>query len=198
MPLEIAGVVLDQLVSIEASEGARLARHAVPGLNGEYVQDFGRPSVRIQVRGIFYGDNASERLGTLRGHLNERTPVDFLCEITGEGYFTQVMLDHLNVAQRAGRPNEFEFECLVTEYVPPPPPPASNPLGALDTGILDEAAGLMDDIQNGLAQVAGLASLLSGAADFGNPTTRLPSMLTSFTDAAGGAPDAVSGIGSEL
>jgi len=45
MPLEIAGVVLDKLVSIEASEGARLARHAVPGLSGEYVQDFGRPSV---------------------------------------------------------------------------------------------------------------------------------------------------------
>ena len=49
MPLEIAGVALDKLVSIEASEGARLARHAVPGLSGEYVQDFGRPSVRIQV-----------------------------------------------------------------------------------------------------------------------------------------------------
>ena len=198
MPLEIAGVVLDKLVSIEASEGARLARHAVPGLSGEYVQDFGRPSVRIHVRGIFYGEEASDRLGTLRGHLNGRTPVDFLCEITGQGYFTQVMLDHLNVTQRAGRLNEFEFECLVTEYVPPPPPPAASPLAALDAGILDEAAGLMDDIQNGLAQVAGLANLLSGAADFGNPTTRLPSMLTSFTDAAGGASSAVSGIGSLL
>jgi len=198
MPLEIAGVELDKLVSIEASEGARLARHAVPGLSGEYVQDFGRPSVRIHVRGIFYGEDASDRLGTLRGHLNGRTPVDFLCEITGQGYFTQVMLDHLNVAQRAGRLNEFEFECLATEYVPPPPPPAGSPLAALDASILDEAACLMDDIQDGLAQVAGLANLLSGAADFGNPTTRLPSMLTSFTDAAGGASVAVSGIGSLL
>ena len=107
----------------------------------------------------------------------DRKPVDFLCEITGQGYFTQVMVDHLNVAQRAGRLNEFEFECLVTEYVPPPPPPAGSPLGALDTSILDEAAGLMDDIQDGLAQVAGLVNLVSGAADFGNPTTRLPSML---------------------
>jgi hypothetical protein len=147
MPLEIAGVVLDKLVSIEAREGARLARHAVPGLDGEYVQDFGRPSVRIHVRGIFFGEDASERLVALRGHLLGRKPVDFLCEITGQGYFTQVMLDHLNVAQRAGRPNEFDFECLVTEYIPPPPPPVSSPLGALDTSIVDEAAGLMDDIQ---------------------------------------------------
>ena len=154
--------------------------------------------MRIHVRGIFYGDDASERLGKLRGHLLDRTPVDFLCEITGQGYFTQVMLDHLNVAQRAGRLKEFEFECLVTEYVPPPPPPAGSPLGALDTSILDEAAGLMDDIQDGLAQVAGLVNLVSGAADFGNPTTRLPSMLTSFTDVAGGASGTVSGIGSLL
>jgi len=74
----------------------------------------------------------------------------------------------------------------------------AGPIELIEASILDEAAGLMDDIQDGLAQVAGLANLLSGAADFGNPTTRLPSMLTSFTDAAGGASGAVSGIGSLL
>ena len=198
MALEIAGVVLDKLVSIEASEAARFVRHAVPGLNGEYVQDLGRPSVRIRVRGIFYGDDASDRLKELRGHLLDRAPVDFLCELTGEGYFSRVVVDDLNVAERAGRPNEFDFECVVTEYVPPPPPPTPSPLGDLDTGILDEAASLMDDAQDALSQVAGLASLLSGAADFGNPTTRLPSMLKSFTGAAGGGSSTLAGIGSLL
>ena len=82
----------------------------------------------------------------------------------------------------------------MTEYVPPPPPPVTSPLGDLDAGILSEAASLMDDAQNALAQVAGLASLLSGAADFGNPTTRLPAMLDSFKGAAGGAPSTLSGI----
>jgi hypothetical protein len=198
MALELAGVVLDKLVSIEATEVARLVRHAVPGLNGDYVQDLGRPSVRIRVRGIFYGDDASDRLKELRGHLLDRAPVDFLCELTGQGYFSQVVVDDLEVAQRAGRPDEFDFACVVTEYVPPPPPPVTSPLGDLDTGILDEAASLMDEAQNALSQVAGLASLLSGAADFGNPTTRLPSMLDSFTGTAGGATSTLSGIGGLL
>src|SRR5262245_7018774 len=100
MALEIAGVVLDKLVSIEASETARFVRHAVPGLSGEYAQDLGRPCVRIRVRGIFYGSDASDRLKELRGHLLDRTPVDFLCELIGEGYFSQVVVDDLNVAER--------------------------------------------------------------------------------------------------
>lgn len=198
MALEIAGVVLQKLVSIEASETARFVRHAVPGLNGDYVQDLGRPSVRIRVCGIFYGDQASEDLGKLRGHLLGRTPVDFLCELTGQGYFTQVVVDDLKVAERAGQPDEFDFECVVTEYVPPPPPPAISPLGALDSGILQEAASLMDGVQDALSQVAGLAGLLSGAPGFGNPTTRLPSMLKSFTGATDGASSTLAGIGSLL
>ncbi len=198
MPLEIAGVTLDKLTSLEASEVARFVRHAVPGMDGELAQDIGRPSVRIRVCGIFYGDDASDRLKELRGHLLDRTPVDFVCELTGQGYFSQVLVDHLEVAQRAGRPDEFDYECVVTEYVPPPPPPASNPLGDLDAGLLDEAASMMDDVQNALSEVAGLADLLSGAGDFGNPTTRLPAMLDAFTGAAGGASSTLGGIGDLL
>jgi hypothetical protein len=198
MALELAGVVLDKLVSIEATETARFVRHAVPGLSGEYVQDLGRPAVRIRIRGIFYGDKAADDLKTLRGHLLDRTPIDFVCELTGQGYFAQVVVDDLEVAQRAGQIDEFDFACMVTEYVPPPPPPAANPLADLDGGILGEAASLMDDMQNALSQVAGLADLLSGAADFGNPTTRLPKMLDSFTKAASGASGTISGIGALL
>lgn len=198
MALEIAGVVIDQLVSIEASEVARFVRHAVPGMSGELAQDFGRPSVRIRVRGIFYGSDAAERLGQLRSHLLARQPVDFLCELTGEGYFSQVIVDQIEVAERAGRPDEFDYECVVTEYVPPPPPPQSSLLDGIDAGLLDEASAMMDDVQNALAEVAGLASLLSGAADFANPTTRLPAMLDSFTSVAGGAGGTLSGLGDLL
>jgi len=198
MALEIAGVVLDKLVSIDVSEGARFVRHAVPGQEGDYAQALGRPSVQIRVRGIFYGASASDDLQTLRGHLLGREPVDFLCEITGQGYFSQVLVDRLDVAQRAGRPDEFDFECALTEFVPPPPPPASDPFGDIDLGLLDEAASLMDDVQNALGEVAGLVDLLAGAADFGNPTTRLPGMLDAVTGATGGAAGTLSAIGELL
>src|SRR5882724_4383772 len=187
MALEIAGVALDKLVSIDVTEGARFVRHSVPGQEGDYAQALGRPSVQIHVRGIFFGDTATDHLQTLRGHLLGRTPVDFLCEITGQGYFSQVLVDRLEVGQRAGRPDEFEFECALVEFVPPPPPPAADPFGDIDLGLLDEAASMMDDVQNALSAVAGLADLLSGAADFGNPTTRLPGMLDAFSGASAGA-----------
>lgn len=198
MPLEIAGIVLDQLVSIEASEGAHLVRHRVPGMSGELTQDLGRPSVRIRVRGIFYGSDAADRLGALRGHLLARTPVDFVCELIGQGYFAQVLVDHLEVSERAGGVDEFQYECVVSEYVPPPPPPASSVLDGLDAGILDEAASLMDDVQDALSEVAGLTDLLSGASSFGNPTSRLPEMLESFKAAAAGATGTLSKVGGLL
>jgi hypothetical protein len=56
----------------------------------------------------------------------------------------------------------------------------------------------MDDVQNGLAAVAGLADLLSGAADFANPTTRLPGMLQAVTGASGGATGTLSALGALL
>ena len=198
MPLEIAGVVLDKLVSIDVTEGARFVRHAVPGQDGDYAQALGRPSVQIRVRGIFYGETAAADLQALRGHLLARTPVDFLCEITGEGYFSQVVVDALEVGQRAGHLGEFDFECAVTEFVPPPPPPTSDPFGGIDADILGEAASLMDDVQNALAEVAALGDLLAGAADFGNPTTRLPGMLDAFSGASGGAAGTLSTIGDLL
>jgi len=198
MSLEIAGVVVDRLVSIEVTEGARFVRHAVPGQEGDYAQALGRPSVQVCIQGIFYGDSAADDLQTLRGHLLARDPVDFLCELTGQGYFSQVLVDRIDVAQRAGRPDEFDFECALTEFVPPPPPPADDPFGGIDAGLLDEAASLMDDAQNALAAVSALGDLLSGASDFGNPTTRLPGMLDAFSGAARGGSDAVKGIGDLL
>lgn len=198
MPLEIAGVVIDQLLSIETSETARFVRHAVPGGSGDLAQDLGRPSVCIRVRGIAYGAEAAQRITALRGHLLTRAPVDFLCELTGEGYFSQVLVDHLLVVERAGYPDQFDYECAVSEYVPPPPPPAGSLFDAIDGDLLDEAMSLMDDIQNALDEVSGLLDLLSGAADFGDPTTRLPAMLSSFTDVAGGATGTLTTIGDLL
>ncbi|GAA0750850.1 DNA circularization N-terminal domain-containing protein [Ideonella azotifigens] len=198
MALELAGVVLDKLLSIDVTEGARFVRHAVPGQEGDYAQALGRPSVQIRVRGICYGDGAADDIQTLRGHLLGRAPVDFLCEITGQGYFSQVLVDKLEVGQRAGRLDEFDFSCELTEYLPPPPPPASSPFGDIDTSLLDEAGALMDDVQNALAEVAGLVDLIAGAADFANPTTRLPGMLDAFSGATGGAAGALSAIGELL
>jgi hypothetical protein len=194
MALELAGIPLDKLIKVEVREKARFARHAVPGLSGELTQNLGRPGVAVAFQGIFFGADAADKLKELREKYLAREPVDFLCEAVGEGYFTQVVIEGLQVVQRAGFVDQFDYACEVAEYVPPPPPAVSNPLGDIDTSLLDEAAGMMDDVQNAIGQVADLANLLAGAADYGNPTTRLPGMLTSFTDVAGGATTTLSSI----
>jgi hypothetical protein len=195
MALELAGITLDKLVRVELKERARFVRHAVPGLSGELAQDLGRPSVVVRFQGIFHGAGAADQLKGLRDPYLARTPVDFICEAAGQGYFTQVVIDTLRVAQRAGYLDQFDYLCEVSEYVPPPPPASPNPLAGLDAGILDEAIAAMDDIQNAIAQVSELVGLLAGAASFGDPTTRLPGMLTTFTDAAGGGAGSVNAVG---
>jgi len=198
MALEIAGISLEKLTSIEATEMARFARHSVPGMDGDLSQEMGRPSVSIRVRGIFYGADAISQLDTLRARMLDRAPVDFVCELTGSGYVSEVVVDQLNVAQLAGHPDEFEYTCVVTEYVPPPPPPTSSLLDELDLGIIDEAASMLDDVQNALSELESLTSLLGDMPDFGNPVTRLPAMLDAFSSVAGGGTSIVSGVEEQL
>lgn len=194
MALELAGITLEKLLRLEVREQARFLRHAVPGLAGELTQDLGRPAVAVWFQGIFFGSEAGDQLKALREKYLARQPVDFLCEAVGQGYFTQVVIDSLQVSQRAGYPDQFDYVCAVMEYIPPPPPAMANPLGGLDAGILGEAIASMDDIQNALAQVADLANLLAGAGDYGDPTSRIPAMLTGFTESAGGASTTLSSI----
>src|SRR5262245_51468327 len=150
MALELAGIALDKLVHIEVRQRAGFVHHNVPGASGDFTQNLGRPSVVVGFQGIFYGPDAADQLKELRDKYLAREPVDFLAEAVGEGYFSQVVIERLAVAQRAGSLDEFDYVCEVVEYVPPPPPAASNLLGDLDTGLLDEAAGLMDDIQDAI------------------------------------------------
>lgn len=194
MTVELGNLSLTRLTRIEVRERARIVRHAVPGMDGELSQSLGRPSVEVEFDGIFYGDPAPDDLKALRDAAKEHEPVDFFTEAVGEGYFSQVLISRLEVLQRAGYPGEFDFRCSLVEYVPPPEPAVASPFDELDAGLLDEAAGFMDDVQNGLEAVSQLGDLLANAPSFGDPTSRLPSMVTDFSGATGGGAGALSAI----
>ncbi len=180
MSVELGNVTLEHLTRVDVREATRVVRHTVPGLSGDLGQVLGRPSVTVRLQGIFYGANAADELGSLRAAHLAGEPVDFFTEAVGEGYFAQVLITGLLVAQRAGYPDQFDFACEVMEYVEPPQPVVSDPFGALDAGLLDEAAGFMDDVQNALAEVSSLVDLVANAPSFGDPTTQLPKMLDAF------------------
>ena len=196
MTIELGNLTLDHLTQINVREQARIARHPVPGMSGDLSQTLGRPSVEMVFKGIFYGESALEDLGQLRSAYLESSPLDFFTEAVGEGYFTQVLVTRLEVTQRAGRLDEFDYLCELVEYVEPPEPLQAGPpgLGDLDLGLLDEATAFIDDVQNALEQVSSLVDLVAGAQDFGNPTTRLPAMLDQFTAITGGGSAALSDL----
>jgi hypothetical protein len=180
MGVELGSATLEHLTHVEVHEATRVVRHAVPGMRGDLSQVMGRPSVEVRFQGIFYGATALDELGGLRtAHLAGK-PVDFFTDAVGEGYFAQVLITRLQVAQRAGYPDQFDFACEVVEYVEPPEPAVSDPFGELDTGLLDEAAGFMDDVQDALDAVSGMVDLVANAPSFGDPTTQLPQMLDAF------------------
>ncbi len=182
MSIELGSVTLEHLTRVDVSEATRVVRHPVPGLAGDLSQVLGRPSVTVRMQGIFYGADAATELDDLRAAQLAGEPVDFFTETVGEGYFAQVLITRLQVAQRAGYLDQFEFACDVMEYVEPPEPTIGDPFAALDLGLLDEATAFMDDVQNALEEVSGLVDLIANVPSFGDPTSQLPKMLDGFTE----------------
>jgi hypothetical protein len=196
MAVELGGVTLEHLTHIDVTEQVRIVRHAVPGMQGDLAQVLGRPSVEVTFKGIFYGPGSADDLAALRAAFATRAPVDFFTDAVGEGYFAQVLISHITVAQRAGFLDQFDYTCTVVEYVEPPEPVQANPLGELDMGLLDEAAGFMDDVQNALDTVSKLTNLIANVPDFGNPTERLGGMLDEYTTTLSNASAGVSALAS--
>lgn len=185
MAVELGQLSLDRLTHIEVAERARLARHAVPGLAGDLVQVLGRPSVVLHIEGVFFGADAGEQLKKLRQIHWDGAPVDFYADAVGEGYFARVVIGGLQVRQRAGAADEYAYGCELVEYVEPPEPAAIESLAGLDTGLLDEAAAFMDDVQNGVAAVSELADLVANVPSFGDPTSRLVELPQAFNQLVG-------------
>ena len=194
MTVELGSATLTHLTHIEVRERARLVRHPVPGFQGDFAQAMGRPSVEVAFRGLFYGPEAATTLGDLRAAYLESQPLDFFTEAVGEGYFTQVLITRLEVWQRAGWLDQFDYWCEVVEYIEPPEPAVADPFAALDAGLLDEATAFMDDVQNALEEVSGLVDLIANFPSFGDPTTQLGGMLEQFEGLTGGGLSSLTAI----
>lgn len=170
MPIEIAGISLPRIHRIATREQADFISHRIPGLDGNVVQDIGRHSVRLQIEGIFYGATAKDDLEGLRDVYKSREPVDFLADIVGQAYFSQIIVETLEVRQAADEPDQFSYRLTIAEYVPPPQPAAGFDTPDIDSLLELEALDFLDMIQ--------LPDLLS-VPGFGDPTEPLQSILDS-------------------
>ncbi len=182
MPIELGGVRFPRVHRIVTLEQAAFAYHRIPGQDGNLVQNLGRDSVRLQIEGIFYGEQAKDGLAKLRNIYLKRTEVDFVADITGDAYVGKVTLDRLDVTQAADAPDQFSYILIVSEFVPPPKQ-------KVDTAAIDKKAKLNAAATLELAALPDSLSL-GAAPEVTNPFQPLSSALQpvqSATEALAGS-----------
>ena len=189
MAIELAGIQLHRVHKIATLEQAVLVHHRVPGLEGNVAQNLGRNSVRLQIEGIFYGSAAKDDLEALRKVYKQRKPVDFLAELVGQAYFSQVSLERFEVAQSAHYPDEFSYSLTIAEYVAPP---KSDTAAAAS---VDRAIQLK--AQNFMA-VATLPNALGSIPELTNPVAPVQGALEQITGATQGLPSVTEGLNALL
>lgn len=167
--------------SISSFENRKLAEHAIPGRIGNVFQDLGSKPTEIIITGSFHGDEVRDGfLEEIRNRFKTAQPVTFVADITTATEVQYVVVKDLRFFEVANDPDHFKYKIVLNEN--PPPPPPSDPLGRLDTELLDQAGEFMDTVTSAIDVIDSLGSI----PNFGNPTEPLTSLLDDFSGITGG------------
>jgi hypothetical protein len=156
------------LASLEVRGFAELP---LPGRHGSAFHDLDAEPTRVLIAGSLHGDEARETAVTdVRKRFRSGEPLTFVADIVTATEVAYVLIEELRFAERATAPDETDYRIVLVESPPPPPPP--NPLAGLDAALLDQAAGLVDDVTGALAAIDALA-----VPDLSDPTAGLRDLL---------------------
>ncbi len=131
---------LDRITALAIDQRRKLARHPIPGWDGDLVQDLGAAAVTIRLAGVDAGAVAVERLESLRGLAASGEPVDFVASAAVASDVEQVLVERLSVKQIGGQRDTFHYGLDLVQHVAPPPVLVAG----FDTGFLDDVAGFAD------------------------------------------------------
>jgi hypothetical protein len=177
---------IPRIASIRTAERRSFVELHVPGRAGSLFQDMNGLPTRIVIAGSVHGDEARDALlDKLRGQFRAGEPVTFVADITTATDVQYVLVETLHFEQSGRRPDDLDYLIVLRESPPPPPPP--DPLGGLDTGLLDQAAGFLDTVTGALAMIDALGSV----PNLSNPTDALQSALDGVTAATADLDDAL-------
>jgi outer membrane protein OmpA-like peptidoglycan-associated protein len=150
--------------TVEGGETEALEQHAVPALEGDFLQDLGRRAVRYRLDGVMVGSGAAAALKTLREKYRAATPVKFVADIATATKVDTVLIEEMETRDIAGRPERTEYKLGLVEFIqappphdepPPPPPPKPLPTTAslVVTVIVDDDPNF--DFSNTTVQLSG-------------------------------------------
>ena len=167
-----------RIAHIEALDRRDFVELEIPGRVGSLFQDLNSAPTRVAICGSLHGDESRDTLlETLRGKFLAGEPVTFVADIVTATQLQYVVIESMRFEENGARPDEVSYSIVLKESPPPPPPP--DPLGGLDSGLLDAAAGLVDAVGGALDAIDALASV----PDFTDPTTPLSGTLSGVESA---------------
>jgi outer membrane protein OmpA-like peptidoglycan-associated protein len=124
---------------LEADERHERAQHAVPALEGDFLQALGRRATAFTLNGVIaneVGSTVAEELKKLREKFRAAAPVNFVADIATATQVDTVLIEEMSVRELAGKPQRFEYAFALREFIPAPapeeepPPPIPEPLVA--------------------------------------------------------------------
>lgn len=171
---------LPRVTRLETLETRDFLELPVPGRAGSLFQDLNRQPARIVVEGSIFGGQAGlDFLSAVREKYGAGEPMTFTSDIATGTDIQYVLLTQLHVQAEASAPDQIDYAVWLTEC-PPPPPPAGL-LDGIDAGLLDAAAGLIDDAMGALDALAALGSV----PELSDPTTPLSGIVGETGSAIG-------------
>lgn len=180
---------LPRVTRLETLETRDFLELPVPGRAGSLFQDLNRQPTRIVVEGSVFGSETGiEFLTKVREKYAAGEPMTFTSDIVTGTDLQYVVLKQLHVQAEASAPDQIDYAIWLAEC--PPPPPPGGLLDGIDTGLLDAAAGFLDDAMGALDALAALGSV----PELSDPT----GPLAGIVDGAGGAIGQLGDIGTGL
>jgi hypothetical protein len=177
---------IPRISMMRTEERRKLSEQRVPGRRGSLFQDLGADPAEIQIAGSVYAEE--ERTGFLdaaRQRFADAEPMTFVADIVQATEIQFVLIESLVVEERASHPGELAYRMVLRES--PPPPPPDDPFGALDSDLLDQAAGFVDGVTDALDAVAALGDI----PDFTDPSA----LVGGATDEAAALIEGLGSIG---
>jgi hypothetical protein len=167
-------IELPQVQEIATLDRRMLAEHKPPGMDGSLLQNLGRRPAHLTLWGVKTGPDALEFVETLEQKYRAGQPVPFTADIIADAEIEAMVIDNLQWQELAGKPDRYSYILTLREYIEPVEPEDAS---FLNSGILDDAGNLMDDLLDGLDLAVDFAT---GLEQFLNPLADMLTRLQQF------------------
>jgi len=129
----------------------------IPGLAGQVMNRTERGSHRIRIRGVLFGETATDDLASIQSAAAEGQELTFAASISDALDIQQVVINAFKVVEDAGRPGFYEYLLTIMESPPLPPPAELSGFGGLDDfglGDLGFDTDILGDLMDQAGQIA--------------------------------------------